>query len=87
MTTFFHRGQLIFEVHPGGAGIYHGLHQLIGVQHATESSFGIGHNRQEVIDITLIFRVFTLVPLDLIGAAEGVIDPPHHGRHRVGRIE
>ncbi|MNQ84659.1 hypothetical protein D3C85_997940 [compost metagenome] len=34
-------GELIFEVHTGGARFNHPLHQLEGVQHAAETGFGI----------------------------------------------
>ena len=87
MTAFLHRRQLVFEVHPGGAGGDHRFHQLEGVQHAAEAGFRIGDNRQEVIGVAFAARLNLVRPLDLIGAAEGVVDALDHLRHRVHRIQ
>ncbi len=46
MAAFLHRRQLVFKVHPGGAGGDHRFHQLEGVQHAAEAGFRIGDDRQ-----------------------------------------
>ena len=48
-------GQLVFEVHAGGAGLDHGLHQFEGVQHAAETGLGVGHDGREVVDVVLAF--------------------------------
>ena len=68
---FFTDGELVLEVHAGGAGLDHRLHQLERVQHAAESGFGVGDDRREEIDVALAFHV-----LDLVGARERVVDPP-----------
>jgi hypothetical protein len=47
-------GELVFEVHAGGAGFDHGLHQFEGVQHAAEAGFGVGDDRGEVVDIVAL---------------------------------
>ncbi len=83
MTAFLHGGQLVFEVHAGSACGNHVLHQLEGVEHATETGFGVGHDGQEVVDELLVAGVDATAPLDLVGALEGVVDAAHHGRHRV----
>jgi hypothetical protein len=49
------RCQLVLEVHAGGAGLDHGLHQLEGIQHAAEPGFGIGHDRLQEIDVVIAF--------------------------------
>jgi hypothetical protein len=60
--------QLVFEVHAGGARSDHVLHQFEGVQHAAEAGFGVGHDRQEVVDELLVARVDATAPLDFVGA-------------------
>ena len=42
-------GQLVLEVHAGGAGPQHLLHELVDVQGATESRFGVGHDRDHPV--------------------------------------
>ena len=56
VAALLHRRELIFEVHPGSTVGDHVLHQFEGVEHATEAGLGIGHDRQEVIEITLVAR-------------------------------
>ena len=75
-------GQLVFEVHAGGAGLDHALHQLEGVERSAEAGLGVGHDRQEVVAIVAPFDV-----LHLVGAAQGVVDPPHDVGHAVGRVQ
>ncbi|MNZ79711.1 hypothetical protein D3C78_983220 [compost metagenome] len=87
VAALLDRGQLIFEVHAGGARFNHAFHQLEGVQHAAETGFGVRHYRQEVVDETGILRAHLVGPLDLVGTGEGVVDALHHGRYRVGRVE
>jgi hypothetical protein len=53
--------ELVFEMHTGGAGGDHVLHQFEGVQHAAETGFGVGDDRQEVVDE---FLVAGLMPRD-----------------------
>ena len=50
------RGELVLEVHAGGAGLDHRLHQLEGVEHAAEAGLGVGHDRREVVDVALALR-------------------------------
>ncbi|MOA07596.1 hypothetical protein D3C78_1273030 [compost metagenome] len=87
MTALFHRRQLVFEVHPGSTGLNHRLHQFESVQHATKAGFGIGDDRQEVVGVTFAARLNFVGPLDLVGAAEGVVDALNHTRHRVNRVQ
>ena len=74
-------------MHRTGARFDHRFHQFKGVQHAAETSFRIRNNGQEIIGITGIPRTNAVRPLNLIGAAEGVIDTLHHRRHGVSRIQ
>ncbi len=82
VAALLHRGELVFEVHAGGTGLDHRLHQLEGIEHATEAGFGVGHDRREVVDVVLAFA-----PLDLVGAGEGGVDLLHHLGHRVHRVQ
>ncbi|MPN55416.1 hypothetical protein SDC9_203098 [bioreactor metagenome] len=87
MTTFLHRGQLIFEVNSRCTGLNHRLHQLKRIQYAAKPGFRIGDDWQEVIHIARIVGLNTAGPLDLIRTAKGVVDPIHHCRNRVCRVE
>ena len=82
VATLFGRRQLVFVVHPGRAGTNQVLGQFIGVERATKAGFGIGHNRQEVVDVIFAFGV-----VDLVGASQGVVDALYHFRHRVIGVE
>ena len=82
VAALLHRGQLVLEVHAGGTGFDHRLHQLEGVEHAAEAGFGIGHDRREEVDVVLAFG-----PLDLVGALEGVVDALDDLGHRVHRVQ
>ncbi|MOA10407.1 hypothetical protein D3C78_1302950 [compost metagenome] len=87
MAAFFHGSQLVFEVHATGAGADHRLHQLVGVQHAAETGFGIGHDRCVVVNETGIALLHAFGVLDFVGTGEGVVDALDHLRHRVNRIQ
>jgi hypothetical protein len=87
VAALLHSGELVFEVHPGGAGGDHVLHQFESVQHAAETGFGIRHDRQEEVDEVLAARLDATAPLDFIGALEGVVDAANHGRHGVVGIQ
>src|SRR5579863_5787060 len=50
MPALLHRGELVLEVHTGGAGFDHRLHQLERVEHPAETGFGVGYDRLQVID-------------------------------------
>ena len=65
VAALLRRGELILEMHAGGAGLDHRLHQLEGVQHAAEAGFGVGNDRREPVDVVLAFGV-----MDLVGAHE-----------------
>src|SRR5471032_2376673 len=87
VAAFLHGSQLVFEVHAGGARFDHALHQLVGVQDATETGFGVGHDWCEVVDVAFIARVLAGFPLDLVGATERVVDALDHGWHGVHRVQ
>jgi hypothetical protein len=70
---FFAAGQLVLEVHAGGAGFDHRLHQFEGIQHAAEAGLGVGHDRLQEVGVVLALGV-----LDLVGAQQGVVDALHH---------
>ena len=75
-------GELVLVVDPGRAGLDHVLHQLVGVDRAAEAGFGVGHDRQVVVD-----RVAALEPVDLVGAHQRVVEPLDQRRHAVDRVE
>ena len=41
--------ELVLEVHAGGAGLDHGLHQLERVERAAEAGLGVGDDRREPV--------------------------------------
>jgi hypothetical protein len=69
------------------AGADHPLHQLMGVEHAAETGFGIADDGQEVVDEILMARPDAASALNFVGALEGVVDALDHRRHRVDRIQ
>jgi hypothetical protein len=79
------RSQLVFPVHAGRAGRDHRLHQLEGVQHAAEPGLGVGDDRGE--PVRNVLAVLRLGPGDLVGTLQRVVDPAHHLRHRVDRVQ
>ncbi|CPM55675.1 Uncharacterised protein [Bordetella pertussis] len=87
VAALLHRSQLVFEVHASRARLDHGLHQFEGVEHAAETGLGIGHDGRVVIDVILVARVLAFHPLDLVATRQGVVDPAHHLRHRVGGVQ
>ena len=87
VPAFFDRRQLVLKMDASRSGGNHVLHELKGIEHATKTGFCIGNNGQEEIDVVLGPRLHTARPLNFIGALEGIVDTPHHGRHRVIRIE
>ena len=82
VAALLDRGELVLEVHAGGAGVDHRLHQLEGVQHAAEAGLRVGDDRREPVDVALAFH-----GLDLIGARQRVVDALDHRRHRGNRVE
>ena len=78
MPALLDRRQLIFKVNGRCTGFNHRFHQLKGVQHAAETGFRIGDDRQEIVYKTRIVGFDTRGPLDLIRTAEGIVDPIHH---------
>ncbi len=75
-------GDLVLEVHAGGAGLDHRLHQLEGVERPAEAGLGVGHDRYEPLAARPALRV-----LDLVRALERAVDAAHHVRDAVGRVE
>ncbi|MNN02571.1 hypothetical protein D3C81_1152350 [compost metagenome] len=89
VAALLHRRQLVLEMHRSGAGDDHVLHQLVGVEHAAETGLTVGDDGQEEVDrvLGLHLAVDDVLPLDFIGALEGVVDAADHGRHRVVGIQ
>lgn len=87
VAAFFHGSQLVFEVNAGGACFDHALHQLVGVQYATEAGFSVSHDRCEVVDVTFVARVLAGFPLDLVSTTERVVDALDHGWNRIHRVQ
>ena len=83
MAALLLRRELILEVDARRARLDHPLHQLEGVQRAAEAGLGVGDDREQVVDgIGLALR-----PLDPVGAHERVVQPLHHRRDAVRRVE
>jgi hypothetical protein len=82
VAALLHRRQLVLEVHAGGAGLDHRLHQFEGVEHAAEAGFRVGHDRLQEVDVVLAFGV-----VHLVGAQQRVVDALDDRRHRVGRVQ
>ena len=83
MAALLLRGELVLEVHACGAGSDHVLHQLVGVQRATEARFGISDDRRHPVGAVLA----ALGRRDLVATAQRIVDAAHDLRHRVDRIE
>ena len=71
-------GELVLEVDAGGAGLDHRLHQLERVQRAAEAGLGVGDDRREPVGLVAALR-----RVDLVGAQERVVQPPHERRDAV----
>ena len=69
-------------MHTGGASLDHCFHQFEGIQAASESGFGIGHDGGHPVHAVLVVHV-----MDLVGAQQRIIDPPDHRGHAVRRIQ
>ncbi len=74
--------ELVLEVHAGGAGVDHRLHEFEGVQHAAEPRLRVGDDRLQPVDLVVAFRV-----ADLVGAQQRVVDLAHHRRHGIRRVQ
>ena len=81
-VRIFLAGELIFQVHAGRARLDHSFDQFKDIERPAKTSFGVGHDRHEPIDI-----VFALDTRDLVGALQSLIDPFYHSRHAVCRIK
>ena len=82
MSALFGGGELVLEVHAGGAGFDHGLHQFESIQVAAETGFGVGDQRSEPVDAILAFGM-----MNLIRACQGLIDAAAKIGDAVGRIK
>jgi hypothetical protein len=82
MAALLFRCELILEMHARGAGSDHRLHQFERVQRATEACLSIGDDRRHPVGAVVALGV-----RDLVGAAQGGVDPLHDVRHRVHRIQ
>src|SRR5207249_1465558 len=76
VSAFFLARELIFQVHTRCARLDHSFDQFKNVERPAKTSFGVGHDRHEPIDI-----VFDLDTRDLVGALQSLIDPFDHNRH------
>ena len=69
-------------MYAGGAGANHVLHQFEGIEIATESGLGVGHDRCDPVD-----AVVTVERVNLVCPQECVIDSFDHFRHGVNGIQ
>jgi len=76
------RCQLVFEMNAGGARIDHGLHQFVRIEHAAKPGLGVGDD-----GLHPVHRVVALGVVQLVLPNQGIVDAPHHVRHRIGRIQ
>ena len=72
---------------PGCTRPDHVLHQLERVEHTAKAGFSVSHDGRKVVDIPRVARIDPLRMLDLVGAAEGVVDAFDHLRNRVNRVK
>ena len=82
VAAFFLAGELILEVHAGRARFDHRFDQFEDIERPAETSFGVGHDRHEPIDVVFAFGM-----RDLVGALQRLVDPFDHRRHAVRRIK
>jgi hypothetical protein len=76
------RGQLILEVHRGGAGLDERLHQLEGVERPAEPGLGVGDDRREPLRRVIPFRM-----RDLIRAGKRIVDALDERGRAAGGVE
>ena len=76
-------GELIFEVHARGACFDHRLHQLVRVQRPAETGLRVRDDRRVPIRAVLA----PIEHLNLIRAAQRIVDLTHDRRHAVARIQ
>ena len=65
MAALLLGGELVLEMHAGGAGLDHGLHQLESVERPAEARFGIRDDGREPIGRSVAFEL-----RDLVGALQ-----------------
>jgi len=65
----------------GGARFNHRLHQLMGVEHATEACLGVCDDRRHEIDLRGLVVVEAFHVLDLVGTHQGIVDALDHRGH------
>jgi hypothetical protein len=69
-------------VHARGASLDHRLHQLEGVERPAEARLGVGDDGRHPVVTGLALGM-----LDLVGAAQCLVDLAHHVGDRVDRVE
>ena len=69
-------------MHARRAGLDHGFGEFVHLECTAEARFHVGDDRREPVGCVGAFEV-----VDLIGAAEGVIDAAHDIGHVIGRIQ
>jgi len=74
-------------MHATSTGLDHGLHQFKRVEYATETSFCVGHDGREVVDVVFAASVNAFGVLDFISTAEGVVDGFNDFWHRVHGVQ
>ena len=82
VAALFLARELVLEMNAGRARLDHRLDQLENVERTAETRFGVGHDRNEPVDLVIAFAV-----RDLIGALQGLIDAPNDCGDAVRRVE
>ena len=76
MAAFFGRGELILEMHGGGARAYQGLGQFECVEVAAKARLRVGDDRDDPVGVGFAFHV-----MNLVGPQQRIIDALDHARH------
>ena len=82
MAALFYRRELILEVHAGGAGRDHLLHQLVRVEDTAEAGFRISHQRHVPLD-----RMIAVHVVDFVGAPQRILNAADQVGHAIGRVQ
>ena len=82
MTAFLLGGELVLKVHSGGARLNHRLGEFEGVEGPPKPASASATIRNEPIA-----RLSPLSSIDMNGALQRVVNPPHQSGRTIDRVE